>query len=264
MKIAVAGACGQMGTRLVQIIADTKDLRLAAAVERPDHPDLGKDVGELAGKGKLGVPVTGAYEGGADALLNFTTAHEGIVGIVNACAKSGTAVVMATTNLSKPQLAAIKRAAKRVPCLISPNMSVGVNLLFEVAAQVAKVLGDEYDIEIIETHHRFKKDAPSGTALKLAARVAEAVGRDFSEVAVYGRKGDIGHRTRREIGVHTVRTGDVVGDHTIIFGCLGERIEITHRAHTRDIFARGAIYVAKCLVGRKPGLYDMKDVLSYL
>ena len=262
MRLAVAGACGQMGIRLVHMIADAKDLTLAAAIERPDHPDLGKDVGELAGRGKLGVPLTDTYEGGADVLLNFTTADNGIVRTAKACAETRTALVVATTLLSKKQTAAIKQASKKTPCIISPNMSIGVNMLFEIAPQVAQLLGDEYDIEIIETHHRFKKDAPSGTAVKLADKVAEAIGRKMSKVGVHGRHGDVGQRTKKEIGVHAVRGGDVVGDHTIVFATLGERIEITHRAHTRDLFARGAINVARFLAGKKPAMYDMADVLK--
>ncbi|MEW6358998.1 MAG: 4-hydroxy-tetrahydrodipicolinate reductase [Planctomycetota bacterium] len=262
MRLAIAGACGQMGTRLVHMIADAKDLKLAAAVERPSHPDLGKDIGELAGRGRLGVPLVDAYRGGADVLLNFTVANDGIIQTARACAETKTALVVATTLLSKRQTAAIKQASRKIPCIISPNMSIGVNLLFEIAPQVARLLGDDYDIEIIETHHRFKKDAPSGTAVKLADKVAEAVGRTMAKVGVYGRHGDVGQRTKKEIGVHAVRGGDVVGDHTIVFAALGERIEITHRAHSRDLFARGALNVARFLVGRKPGMYDMADVLK--
>lgn len=149
-----------------------------------------------------------------------------------------------------------------MPCVLSPNMSVGVNLLFRIVEEIARVLGQDYDVEIIEAHHRMKKDAPSGTALRLGEAIARALGRDWDEVGVYGRQGIVGERTNAEIGIQAIRAGDIVGEHTVIFGGMGERIEVTHRAHTRDTFARGAVRAAKWVVGREPGLYDMGDVLG--
>ena len=170
--------------------------------------------------------------------------------------------MIGTTGLSAPQREEIARLAEKVPILFSPNMSVGVNLAFKLLAQMAQVLGDEYDVEITETHHRFKKDAPSGTALRMAEVIADALGRDLNRVAVYGRQGTPGERPRKEIGLLSLRSGDVVGEHTVSFGSLGERLELTHRAHSRDTFARGAIRAARFIAGASPGLYSMQDVLG--
>jgi 4-hydroxy-tetrahydrodipicolinate reductase len=176
--------------------------------------------------------------------------------------KQGKAMVIGTTGLSKDDLAALREAAAVIPIMQAPNMSVGVNLLLKVLKDVARVLGDDYDIEIVEAHHRLKKDAPSGTALKMAEVIAQAVDRNLDEVGVYSRHGIIGERKKKEIGIQTVRAGDIVGDHTVLFGGLGERIEITHKASSRDTFARGALKAALWLAGKKPGLYDMQDVLG--
>jgi 4-hydroxy-tetrahydrodipicolinate reductase len=164
--------------------------------------------------------------------------------------------------MTESELKIIKEASRKVACIVAPNTSVGVNLLFRVAAEVARALGDEYDIEIVETHHRFKKDAPSGTARRLAQGIAEALGRDLRKDAVYGRNGETGERPEKQIGIHAVRQGDVVGEHIVSFASLGERVELVHKAHTRDTFARGAIRAAKWLRRRSPGLYDMRDVLE--
>ena len=155
-----------------------------------------------------------------------------------------------------------RELARKIPCVLSPNMSVGVNVMFKVVADLAAILGDDYDLEVVEAHHRMKKDAPSGTAMKLGQVLAEAVNRNFGEVGVFARKGLIGERTRKEIGMQTIRAGDIIGEHTVIFGGLGERLEVTHRAHSRDNFARGAVRAARWVVGQKPGLYDMQNVLG--
>jgi 4-hydroxy-tetrahydrodipicolinate reductase len=170
-------------------------------------------------------------------------------------------MVIGTTGFTAQETDELRRLARQVPCVFSPNMSVGVNVLFKALAEIAKTLGDEYDIEVIEAHHRLKKDAPSGTAMKIAEVLAQAMNRDLGQVAVYARRGMIGERTRNEIGVQTIRAGDIVGDHTVLFGGMGERIEVTHRAHNRDAFARGALRAAHWVATQPPGLYDMLDVL---
>jgi 4-hydroxy-tetrahydrodipicolinate reductase len=171
-------------------------------------------------------------------------------------------MVIGTTGFSTVQLDELRSLAQQIPCVFSPNMSVGVNLICKVIGEMAKTLGDDYDIEIIEAHHRMKKDAPSGTALKIAEVLARSVGRDLNHVGVYARKGILGERTKEEIGIQTIRAGDIIGDHTILFGGMGERIEVTHRASSRDTFARGALRAAKWVVRQPAGLYDMMDVLS--
>jgi 4-hydroxy-tetrahydrodipicolinate reductase len=181
---------------------------------------------------------------------------------LEAASQAGVAAVVGTTGLSEADITRARELAARVPCVQSPNMSVGVNVLYGVLARVARTLGDGYDIEIIEAHHHFKKDSPSGTADRMARVLAEALGRDLRKVGVYGRFGIVGERTKEEIGVHAIRAGDIVGEHTILFGGMGERIEITHRAHSRDNFAFGALRAARWVVGRSPGLYDMLDVLG--
>jgi 4-hydroxy-tetrahydrodipicolinate reductase len=261
INVAVNGACGRMGSRVASLVAKDKELRLVAALEREGHPLLGKDVGTVAGEGELGVKVTDALNGKADVLIDFSEPSSSVAK-ASLCASKGIALVVGTTGHSEEQLARIRETSKRIPCLISPNMSLGVNLLFQVAAQMAKALGKGYDIEIVEVHHRFKKDAPSGTALKLAQEVCKTTGRDLKEVAIYGRQGITGERPEGQIGLHALRVGDTVGDHRVIFGTLGETIELAHSAHSRDTFALGAIRAAKFLAGKPPGLYEMRQVVS--
>jgi len=250
-----------MGMRLIDLVVDDPELELAAALECSGHPSLGLDAGEGAGKGKLGIGIAEELAAPADAMIDFS-APESTVARARTCAESGVALVVGTTGLTDEQLATVQEAAKTVPCLISPNMSVGVNLVFDVAALIAKRLGEDYDIEVVETHHRFKKDAPSGTARRIADCIAEATGRSLANDAVYGREGIVGERPKGQIGVHAVRCGDVVGDHVVTFGTIGERIELVHRAHTRDTFARGALRVARFLAGKPAGLSQMADVLG--
>jgi len=263
-KVVVSGAAGRMGKRLVALLQGGGQFRLVGAVERPDHPDLGRDAGEVAGIGRLGVPIGDSLAkalGDAQVVLDFT-APAAAVRHVEVASQTGVAAVVGTTGLSAGDLSRLREAARRVPCVQSPNFSVGVNVLYGVLAQVARTLGEAYDIEVIEAHHHLKKDAPSGTAERMARVLARALGRDLAQVGVHGRHGMVGERTPGEIGVHAVRAGDIVGDHTILFGGMGERIEITHRAHSRDNFAWGAIRAAGWLVGKPPGLYSMLDVLG--
>jgi len=264
-KVAVCGAMGRMGKAILAVLSGNPfGLSLGAALETPGHPLLGRDAFEAAGAGKAGIPVTADFAAalaGAEVVIDFTHPASSVEHAMEA-AEAGRPIVIGTTGLSAEQTGKIREAAERVACVLSPNMSVGVNLMFKVAADVARTLGEEYDVEIVEVHHRFKKDSPSGTAVKLADSVAGALGRQMKEAGVYGRQGMVGERTRNEIGVLAVRAGDVVGEHTVIFGGIGERFEITHRAHSRDTFARGAVRAAAWVSGKPAGLYDMNAVLG--
>jgi 4-hydroxy-tetrahydrodipicolinate reductase len=262
--LVVGGAAGRMGTRIVALLGEAPGLRLVAALEAPGHRMLGRDAGEVAGAGRLGVPI-GADAGAAltrDRLLVEFSVPEASLEHLRLVADAGARAVIGTTGFSAAQREQIAALARRAAILVAPNMSVAVTLAFKVLAIMAKALGDDYDVEITEIHHRFKKDAPSGTAVRMAEVVAEALGRDLEQVGVYGRHGLPGERTGKEIGVMSLRSGDVVGEHTVSFGTLGERLELTHRAHSRDTFARGALRAARWMAGRPPGLYSMHDVLG--
>lgn len=264
VKIIVTGATGRMGSRIVALSRDYRDLKLVGALERKGHESVGRDVGQLAGIGEVNVRVTdqlGDIADGGDVVIDFTSTSATLEHVKTA-AGHRKAMVIGTTGLSREEIQSIRDMGKGIPIVLAPNMSVGVNLLLKVLQDVARVLGDDYDIEIVEAHHRLKKDAPSGTALKMAQVIADAVNRNLDEVAVYARKGMTGERTKKEIGIQTVRAGDIVGEHTVLFGGLGERIEITHKASSRDTFARGALKAASWVAGRQPGLYDMQDVLG--
>jgi 4-hydroxy-tetrahydrodipicolinate reductase len=262
--VVVAGAAGRMGSRLVACLAEAGDLRLVAALEAAGHPALGRDAGEVAGVARLGVPI--ASDAGAalgrDRILVEFTAPEPTLEHLRLAATAGARAVVGTTGLSGPQREEIAALARRMAIVLAPNFSIGVTVALQALALMAKALGDDYDVEITEIHHRYKKDAPSGTALRLAEVVAEALGRDLGKVAVHGRHGLPGERTPKEIGMFSLRSGDVVGEHTVSFGTLGERLELTHRAHSRDTFARGALRAARFVAGRAPGLYSMQDVVG--
>jgi 4-hydroxy-tetrahydrodipicolinate reductase len=262
--LVVGGAAGRMGTRIVALLRETAGLRLAAAVEAPGHASLGRDAGDVAGAGALGVPITGDMKSALtrDRMLVEFSVPAASLEHLRLAADAGARAVIGTTGFSATQRDEIAALARRMPVLVAPNMSVGVTLAFKVLALMARALGDDYDVEITEIHHRFKKDAPSGTAVRMAEVIAEALGRDLSQVGVYGRHGLPGERTGKEIGVMSLRSGDVVGEHTVSFGTLGERLELTHRAHSRDTFARGALRAARWMAGRPPGLYSMHDVLG--
>ena len=264
VKVVVAGASGRMGGRLVSLVKESSDLQLVGAVERKGHQAIGADAGDIAGCGRIGVAVTDnltALADRAEVLIDFTAPDVSLAHMAIMAAYRKT-MVIGTTGLSAKQLAELQKLAKQIPCVFSPNMSVGVNIILKVLAEMARAFGEDYDIEVTEAHHRLKKDAPSGTALKIAQVLADATGRDLDKVAAYGRKGMIGERKRGEIGIQVIRAGDIVGDHTVLFGGPGERIEVTHRAHSRDTFARGALRAARWVVTRPPGLYDMHDVLG--
>jgi len=264
IKVVIVGAGGRMGRRLVARVAEAEDMELVGATEYPESPFVGSDAGTLAGIGETGVAVSVELEpvlSKADAVVDFSTGD--VVANAEAAVSAGAAVVIGTTALdaaAKGRLAELAGNGGRI--VLAPNMSVGVNLLFHLVAEVAKTLGDDYDIEIVETHHNKKKDAPSGTAVRLAEVAAEALGRSYDKDVVHGREGIVGERTRREIGVHAVRGGDVVGDHVVLFAGDGERVELVHKASSRDTFALGALKAARFLQSSAPGLYDMMDVLG--
>jgi 4-hydroxy-tetrahydrodipicolinate reductase len=239
-------------------------MALAAAVERPGYP-AGQDAGAAAGLPPLGVLITddlaGALARRPDVVLDFTT-FEASAACAEACARAGVALVIGSTGFTPEARARVAAAARRVPIVLSPNMSVGVNAMFELVRRAAAALGDAYDVEIVEMHHRMKKDAPSGTAVRLAEVAAEALGRDPRADLRFQRSGMVGERPPREIGVQALRGGDVVGEHTVLFAGMGERLEITHRATSREQFARGAVRAARWVVGKPAGLYDMRHVLG--
>jgi 4-hydroxy-tetrahydrodipicolinate reductase len=264
VKVVVTGAAGRMGRENVRLVLATPGLSLHGAVERPGAA-IGQDAAALAGLPAAGVKVVDALAAalpGADVLIDFTH-FEASAAHAEACAAAGVAAVIGSTGFTPEARARVAAAARRVPVLLSPNMSLGVNVLFELVKQAAAVLGDAYDVEIVELHHKKKKDAPSGTAVKLAEVAAEALHRDPTRDLTYARHGMIGERPAREIGVQTVRGGDIVGEHTVYFCGEGERLELTHRATAREQFARGAVRAAGWLPGRAPGLYDMADVLGF-
>lgn len=264
IKTVVVGAAGRMGRRLVANIMESGTLELAGAVEYAESPFLGQDAGVVAGCGNSGVAISADYKKaleGADAVINFATG--GVVESTKTALAAGCAVVIGTTALTaeeKKELAELAKSGGRI--VSAYNMSVGVNLLFKLAKEAAAILGSDYDVEIIEMHHNQKKDAPSGTAVRLAEVVCEARGWDYDEDVRHGREGMVGARTKHEIGMHSLRGGDVVGDHTVVFAINGERIELTHKASSRDTFAKGALRAVEFLAKAKPGLYDMQDVLG--
>jgi 4-hydroxy-tetrahydrodipicolinate reductase len=260
VRLLVNGAAGRMGRRIVALAREADDLEVVGAFEMAGHPDLGKDAGTLAGIGEIGVPVEGRRDIEADAAIDFSLA-EGALEMIPWCAQQGIALVVGTTGLGEEGERRIDEAAKTIPCLLAPNMSLGVNVLCKVVEDVARALGDAYDVEIVEAHHNRKKDAPSGTALRLGECVAKGLERNLAEVAVHGREGMVGERTQAEIGFHAVRCGDVVGEHTVIFGGMGERVEIRHVATSRDTFVRGALRAARALAAKEPGRYTMDDIL---
>ncbi len=261
MRLIMSGAAGRMGQCIIGLIQRAEDCELIGAVEIPGHPAVGKDAGSLSGCGAVGVDVSDALENvidPADAVIDFSL-PAGTMSNAKICAEHATPLVIGTTGLSPAQTDDLRHLVRSFPCVLAPNMSIGINVLLNVLAEMAVVLEKDYDIEIVEAHHRFKQDAPSGTALAMAKTIAKAQGRDFDQVGIYGRQGE---RKPGEIGMQSIRAGDIVGDHTVYFGGVGERIEITHRAQSRETFAYGAIQAARWVSTQSPGLYDMQDVLG--
>ena len=263
-RIAITGAAGRMGRSLIEACHNASGLSLAVAVERPGSPFLGKDAGDLAGIGANQVLIADDLMSQADrfdVLIDFTRPEVTMQNLA-ICHKAGKRMVIGTTGFNSEQRNAFAKSGTDIALVVAPNMSIGVNLCFKLLETAAKVLGDDVDIEIVEAHHRHKLDAPSGTALRMGEVVANALGRDLKDCAVYGREGNTGERDRKTIGFATVRAGDIVGDHTVMFAGIGERVEITHKASSRMTFANGAMRAAAWVMGRDKGLYDMQDVLD--
>ena len=263
-QIAVTGAAGRMGRHLIEACRNAPDAALSAALARPGSSMIGLDAGEMAGLGALGVRIgddLSAATRAFDVLIDFTRPEVTLKNL-EICRAAGRRIVIGTTGFTPEQTRQVADAAKDIAIVMAPNMSVGVNLCFKLLETAARILGDEVDIEIIEAHHRHKIDAPSGTALRMGEVVANALGRDLKQCAVYGREGVTGERDRNTIGFAAVRAGDVVGDHTVLFAGLGERVEITHKASSRMTFAKGAVRAAGWLMQRERGLFDMQDVLG--
>jgi len=263
MKICMAGALGRMGRRILEIAAGAHDLGVGGAFDMPQQAGTEIQIGAESGKPqtlRLAKDAAAALAN-ADVLIDFTSPTATLQNVATA-AQAGKPAVVGTTGLNETERAKLAEFARQIPIVFAPNTSVGVNLLFKLTQQVAKTLGLDYNVEITEVHHNQKVDAPSGTAVRLAERAAEGLGLEYPGEAIYGREGMTGKRPSRQIGVHTLRGGDVVGEHTVAFFGNGERIELTHRAHSRDTFARGALVAARFAAKAKPGLYDMQDVLG--
>jgi 4-hydroxy-tetrahydrodipicolinate reductase len=256
MKIAIAGATGRMGRTLIEAVLADRELSLGALLEAAESPALDTEVAGVT----IGSDIAAAVVA-SDVLVDFTR-PQGTLAHLVACAAARKPIVIGTTGFSESERANIAHAAERIPVAMSPNFAIGVNAAFKLAATAAGILGEAYDVEIVEAHHRHKVDAPSGTALKLGDIIARALGRDLDAVAVHGREGDTGERPAQAIGFHAIRGGDIVGEHTVIFAGTGERVEVTVRSQSRLTYALGALRAAKFLRGRKPGLYGMEDVLG--
>ena len=263
-NIIVTGVLGRMGRLIATCVLERSTLKLVGATEQADHPGIDQDLGELLGKGKLGISVSSDLDniiGPSDVIIDFT-APTATLKHLNCVQKHKKAIVIGTTALSTDDKKNIQKAGENIGVVMAPNMSIGVNLLFNLLGDVAKKLGEEYDIEITEKHHKFKKDAPSGTAVRMAEIVAEARGKNLDDVVCYGRKGLVGERKKGEISIHAIRAGDIIGEHTVTFGGMGERVELTHIAHSRETFVRGAIFAAEFISKKKNGFFTMQDILK--
>ncbi len=260
-KLIVVGAAGRMGRRIVALAMESSRFDIVGAVEKADNPEIGKDAGLLAGTALLNIAVSDSWPAGANLAIDFSS-PEATDNTLTHCVQSGISLVLGTTGLTAQQHDAIKAAARKIPILYGTNMSVGMNVLFALVGKAAVMLGEDYDIEIVEEHHRFKKDAPSGSALTLAQNICQATGRPYPDSLVYGRSGKDALRKKGEIGMHAVRAGDITGVHSVIYGTLGETITLTHTAHNRDTLVRGALRAAEWLLPKPPGLYSMADVLG--
>lgn len=265
IKVAVVGVCGRMGMSIASLAGTDEDIELVGATEVPGHVSIGRDLGDLVEGAGPGVSVSDSIEvaaRAADVIIDFTV-PEATLAHAEYSVRNEKSMVIGTTGFTSEQREKLLRLLDRIPCVLSPNMSVGVNVLFEISRQVASHLGESYDAEIFETHHRSKADSPSGTAIALAEAVAAGLGSELKDVARYERHGRIGARKKGEIGIQTLRGGDVVGDHTVMFLGDGERVELTHKATSRENFSSGALRAAKWIPGKSPGVYAMRDVLGF-
>jgi 4-hydroxy-tetrahydrodipicolinate reductase len=253
-KLAICGAAGRMGGRILALSKDGSFFNIIAAIERKDHPEIGKEAA-------AGVKLTNKWPAAADVVIDFSTPAAADA-TIEYCRKNGAALVLGTTGLVAEQMEKLKAACEKIPAVYATNMSVGMNVLFATSGKLAAMLGEQYDIEIIEQHHRFKKDAPSGSALTLAEKICSATGRDSANCITYGRSGREALRRKGEICIHAVRAGDITGIHSVIFGTLGETVMLNHTAHSRDTFAQGALRAGQWVIGKKAGLYSMTDVLG--
>lgn len=260
-KLIINGAAGRMGRRITAMAVESDKFEIVAAVDTAAHPDTGKDIGLASGVGEVGVNISPDYPAEADVMIDFSL-PEATNATVDYCVANKVALIIATTGLSNDQVDKLREASKTIPVVYATNMSVGMNVLFATVGKVAKMLGEDYDIEITEAHHRFKKDAPSGSALSLAEEIAYETDRPFPGCLVHGREGRDALREKGTIGMHAIRAGDITGQHSVIYSALGETVTISHNAHNRDNFARGAVRAADWIVNKKPELYSMKDVLG--
>jgi 4-hydroxy-tetrahydrodipicolinate reductase len=260
-KLVVVGAGGRMGRRIIALNAESRRFEIVGAVDRPGHPDLGKDAGVLAATDQLNVPLSASWPTGAQIAIDFSS-PEAAEETIKTCEARRISLVMGTTGLTPAQHEMLKAAGRKIPVVYATNMSVGMNVLFSLVGKAAAMLGEEYDIEIVEEHHRFKKDAPSGTALTLAQNICKATDRPYPDSLVHGRSGKEALRKKGEIGMHAIRAGDITGVHTVIYSTLGETITLNHTAHSRDTLVRGALRAAEWIVGKPPALYSMADVLG--
>ncbi len=264
IKVSIMGVAGRMGQTILRQLNNENDVHIVGATEIVSHPELGSDIGILSGQGELGISISDNVEDAcinAEVIVDFT-APLSTLNNARYAASNGKSMVVGTTGFTEEEKKELYQLAKKFPCVFSPNMSIGVNVMFEATKKLAEILGDDYDIEIIEAHHKHKIDAPSGTALRLGESAAEGLGRDFNKVARYERHGAIGERKEKEIGMQTIRAGDIVGEHTVMFCGAGERIELTHRAMSRDNFAKGVVRAVKWIPGKPAGIYTMKQVLG--
>jgi len=260
-KLIVCGAAGRMGKRILCLAIESGQFDIIGAVEKQGHPDIGKEAGVLAGAVGLSVNIDSSLVAGADVVIDFSLPGAADK-TIDYCLTNSSALVLGTTGLSDEQHKKIKAVSEKIPVIYGTNMSVGMNVLFSIVGKTASMLGDDYDIEIVEQHHRFKKDAPSGSALTLAENICKETGRDYPACLDLGRSGKDALREKGQIGIQAVRAGDITGIHSVIFGTLGETVTLNHTAHNRDGFARGALLAAKWLTGKKPGQYSMTDVLG--
>ncbi len=262
IKLIITGAAGRMGKRILALTLDSGRFDIIAAIDRKDHPQKGEDAGTIAGTAPINVKLTDTYPPeAADVVVDFSQ-PEGIEQTLDYCLKTKTSLVFGVTGLSEEQQDKLKSASKTIPIVYATNMSVGMNMLFRIVGKVASILGEEYDIEIVEQHHNQKKDSPSGTALTLAENICKATGRNFPESVIHGRHGKNALRQKGTIGMHAVRAGDITGVHSIIFGTQGETVVLNHTATSRDTFTRGALRAAQWIIEKEPALYNMADVLG--